>query len=86
VVGLVLLHFGELSLKTQQGFCWGLFSVCLGFYYPICISVRHDNGVTFRVVSYVIFWGFLSGPSELVGVQVCKCCGLISQIIMLSLW
>jgi hypothetical protein len=27
-------------------------------------SVRCDNGVTLRVVSYILFLGFLSGPTK----------------------
>jgi hypothetical protein len=48
--------------------------MCLGFHCPICDSLRCDNGVTFRVVNYVLFLGFLSGPAEPARVIICKCC------------
>jgi hypothetical protein len=73
VVGLVLPRV----LKHNESFCWGLFCMCLGFHYPICVSVRCDNGVTFRVVSYVLFLDFLSCATELVRV---------TSSIMLQRW
>jgi hypothetical protein len=42
--------------------------VCVGFHCPVYDSVRCDNGAPFGVVIFVVFLGFLPGPSKLVGV------------------
>jgi hypothetical protein len=49
-------------------FAGALFCVCLGFHCPIYDSVLSDNGVIFRMVLFVLFLGFLPGPTKLVGV------------------
>jgi hypothetical protein len=51
--------------------------MCLGFHCPICDSVRHDNGVTFEAVSYVLCLGFLSVPTEL---------ARVTDLLMLQNW
>jgi hypothetical protein len=61
--GFVLTHFGN-----KIWFCGQIFCMCLGFHCLIFDSVRCENGVTFKMVSYVIFLGFLSEPTNLVRV------------------
>jgi hypothetical protein len=53
--------------NLMRAFARGSLCMCLRFHCCICDSVRCDNGVTFQVVCHV-FLGFLSGPTELVGV------------------
>jgi hypothetical protein len=74
------------------------FVMCLGFHCPIYSSVQCDNGVTFQVVSYILFLGFLSGLTELVRVtgllmlQRCKydqflvTCLLSANVAQTEIW
>jgi hypothetical protein len=56
--------------NTMKCVCLGLFCMCLGFHCPSCVSVRSDNGVTFWVVSYVLFWVFCLDRSSWSWLQV----------------
>jgi hypothetical protein len=58
----------DLSLKTGEGFCWGLLYMYVGFHCPICVSLDCYNGAAFPSGELRSFPGFLSGPTELVGV------------------
>jgi hypothetical protein len=68
VVWLVLPHLSDLSFKIDEGFCWGLFCMCVGFHCPIYVLFDSYNGAAFPSGELHSFLGFLSGLTELVGV------------------
>jgi hypothetical protein len=54
--------------EHNEGICDCLFCMCLVFQFSIFDLVRCHNGITFRMMSYVLFLSFLSGPTKLVRV------------------
>jgi hypothetical protein len=68
-LAIIAPFFSDLRLKTDEGFCWGLFCMCAGFHCPISVLFDCYNGAAFPSGELHSFLGFLSRLTELVGIH-----------------